>query len=166
MNETKKKKKFKLTGASLFGKFATIIVSADAVEVCTVPTVLLVVSLWVFATAFYLLSVFINILLLSLVMAVAGGVLGFVLVLKLYTGKREARFDFCDVVSFVSSPPDFVVNTKDSKMFSLRLMPKKQAVLIGYIKEQLDENPDYRLEKVGEYYKVRSRREGADSDTD
>lgn len=164
MKETKKKKKFKLTGASLFGKFATIIVSADAVEIYTIPTVLLVLSLWVFATAFYLLSVFVNILLLSLIMAVGGGVLGFVLVLKLYTGKRAARFDFCDVVSFVSNPPDFVVNTKDTKMFSLRLMPKKQAILIGYIKEQLDANPDYRIEKVGEYYKVRSRHEGADSD--
>lgn len=162
----KKAANLKLAGASLYGKFATVVVSRDAVEVHTVPTLLLVLSLWVFAMAFYLVSMFINILLLSLAMALVGGVIGFLLVLKLYTGKCAARFDYCDVVSFVSSSADFTVNTKDTKMFSFRLMPKKQAILIGYIKEKLDENPDYYLEKIGEYYKVRSVKEDTESDKD
>ena len=143
-----------ITGASLYGKYVTLIVDEKAVEVYVTSTVLMVIGLWVGATFCALLSLFVDMLLLTLIMSVAGGIGGFYLVRRIFRGKQDARFTYDDLTSFVGNPPDFNFNLQDGKMYTLRMMPKKQAIFIGAVNDALKVQNRYHLEKSGSYYKL------------
>ena len=152
----------RITGASLYGKYVTLYVDEKAVEVYVTPTVLLVVGLWVGATFCALLALFVDMLLLTLILSVVGGIGGFFLARRIFRGRQDARYTYDDLTSFVSNPPDFNLNLRDGKMYTLRMMPKKQAIFIGAVNDALKvQNRDH-LEKSGSYYKLVSNDSPAD----
>jgi hypothetical protein len=144
----------RVTGASLYGKYVTLLVTEKAVEVYVTSTLMLVIGLWVGATFLSLLSLLIDMLLLTLCMAVAGGILGFFLARRLFKGRQDARFVYDEIASFVKNPPDFNITTRDGRMYSLRMLPKKQVNLISAVSECLQVQGRYSLEKIGTYYRL------------
>lgn len=145
------------TGASLYGKFASVVSTRQGVEVYTSSALLLVSGLWVFAIAFFGISLFFGNLIVSMILTGVGGALGFYCSIRFFNGKLVSRFDFKDIASFMMEPPSFVINTKDGKMFELRMLPKKQALLMEDIKGMVSQSCDYKLEKNGQYYRIQPR---------
>lgn len=143
------------TGATLYGRFAGVFVYKDAIEVRTTSTFLLIAVLWLSAglvfglTLFFFMSFW-----LSLLITLAGGILGYWLFQKYYKGRLDRRMEFKDIVSFVRDPSDFVVNLKDNYMYSIRMNETKQEQVLLDIAEALQDNEEIRVVRIGEYYKL------------
>ena len=53
----------------------------------------------------------------------------------------------------MATPPDFTINTADNKMYSVRMLPKKQRKVLMDILDATRGNNRFRIEKMGSYYK-------------
>ncbi len=147
------KKKSRRTLVSLYGKMAALVVSEEGISVHLVSTLLLVLSMWFCAGATYAAAFFLNSLPLTVILVFLGAAGGFLLVAKYYVGKRDAFFPYDDIVSLMATPPDFTINTADNKMYSVRMLPKKQRKVLMDILDATRGNNRFRIEKMGSYYK-------------
>lgn len=154
---------YKMTGTSLYGKFATILLTDTAIELHTTSTFLFILTAWLFACIGFAIGVFIGIYALIIVLAVSLGIFGAVLVWKCYVGKLRERYAYNDITSFVLSGAECTINTKDNKMHSIRMLPKRQQKLMGNLYTVLEEHTPFTLEKDGNYFRIKSKRAAAEN---
>lgn len=154
---------YKMTGASLYGKFATILLTDTAMEFHTTSTFLFILTAWLFACIGFVIGVFIGMYVLMLVLPVLFGIIGAVLVWKCYVGRLKERYAYNDIASFVLSGADCTINTKDNKMYTIRMLPKRQQKLMGNLYTVLEENTSFTLKKDGNYFRVKSKKEEAEA---
>lgn len=153
---------YKMTGTSLYGKFATILLTDTAIEFHTTSTFLFILTAWLFACIGISIGIFTGIYALVIALAVLLGVLGAVLVWKCYVGKLKERYAYNDIASFVLSGAECTINTKDNKMYSIRMLPKRQQKLMGSLYTVLEEHTSFTLEKDGNYFRIKSKREAVE----
>lgn len=155
---------YKMTGTSLYGKFATILLTDTAIEFHTTSTFLFILTAWLFACVGFAVGLFTGIYALIIVLSVSFGVLGALLVWKCYVGKLRERYAYNDVTSFVLNGAECTINTKDNKMYSIRMLPKRQQKLMGNLYTVLEEHTSFTMEKDGNYFRIKSKREAAEKE--
>lgn len=147
----------RVRGASYIGRYTVILLTSGQFEVRTLSTALIITVFVFMALLFGAISLVINNWIFSIFSIILGGVFGYMLMTQYYNGKRLFSFSYSDIVSFVFDPPEFTLNLKDTRMISLRMMPKKQKYLLECVEEAMAVTGEYHLKKVGGYYKIRTK---------
>lgn len=151
---------YKMNGASLYGKFSTILLTDTAVEVHTTSAFLFILTAWLFACAGFVLGLLTNNYLALIALSVLGGIGGALLVWQCYVGKLRERYPYNDIVSFVLSGADCTVNLKNNKMHTIRMLPKRQMKLMGKLHEVLESETGFMLKRDGNYFRVKGKPQG------
>jgi len=110
--------------ASLFGKTARVIASNDKLEVYTTSTWFIVLCVWVFAGAFFSLSMLFKGIVISVVLTLLGTIVGFLLSTKLYVGKLTDSFDYNNIDCFILSGADFSISLSNTKLYVIKITIK------------------------------------------
>lgn len=145
---------------SLCGKFAIVLIGKEAIEVRTLSTALLIIMLWLTAFVIFFLSGFLlgNLFWAGLI-ALIGGLVGFIVMLKFYRGKLDRRMEYPQIASFVRDDSEFFINLSNNYMYSIRLSTRKQEYLMDCVTEKLQDNPDFTITRMGKYLKLHSVKE-------
>ena len=150
---------YKMTGTSLYGKFATILLTDTALEFHTTSTFLFILTAWLFACAGFVIGVFTGVYILFFFLPILCGIMGAVLVWKCYVGKLKERYAYNDITSFVLSGADCTINTKDNKMYTIRMLPKRQYKLMDALRGILEAQTPFFLQQDGNYYRIKSKKD-------
>lgn len=146
-------KKYNRVSGSILGKTATIIAREDKIDIYTTSTLLIILSLWVFAGAFFALSLLLDNMIISMILTVIGAIIGFLLASKLYVGKLKDSFSYKDISCFMYSAPDFTIVKNDNYMYIIRILKKSYPKIIKNINEILKDSNEYIfIKKNGKYY--------------
>lgn len=93
------------------------------------------------------------------VLPILCGIMGAVLVWKCYVGKLKERYAYNDITSFVLSGADCTINTKDNKMYTIRMLPKRQYKLMDALRGILEAQTPFFLQQDGNYYRIKSKKD-------
>lgn len=146
-------KKYNRVSGSILGKTATIIAREDKIDIYTTSTLLIILSLWIFAGAFFVLSLPLDNTIISMILTTIGAVIGFLLASKLYIGKLKDSFSYKDITCFMYSAPDFTIVKSDNYMYVIRILKKSYPKIIRNINEVLENSNEYVfIKKNGKYY--------------
>lgn len=140
-------------GATLYGKFARVLVYRERVEVRTLSTVFLILVLWLSALVLFFLGLFFLDLFYASLISLVGGLAAFFLAF-LSKGKLEQKMEYRELTSFVCEDGEFIFNCSNNQMFSIRMSKKKQALLMKSLTEMAREYPGVKLSRMGKYLKV------------
>lgn len=158
-NEERGQARFRLKGVSVYGKFANILLTDSAVEVCITPVWLFVACAWLAAFAGLVVGMMFDGMIMIVLMTILTGTIGALLVWHLYIGKVAERYAYNDVVSFVLNGAEMTINMKSHKMYVLRMMPKRQQQMIEAMRQIMNEHTGFVLKQNGNYYRVYLKRE-------
>lgn len=150
----KEKKLARIWGASLFGKYVTIFLHPELIEVRSVSTFMLIAGMWFCILLLGIPAFLFTDLIITFVVLLIGGVGGYLLMTRVYRGKRLYELEFANIASFVCERADFTINMRDNQLITLRMMPKKQKILLNAISEAMAVQQVYELKKMGLYFKV------------
>lgn len=147
----------RVNGISLYGKFCSVLFTDTAMELHTKPTWLFILCAWLGVMAMMSVGIFIGNFWVLTVLSIAGGVCGALLVWFLYTGKCVQSFSYQEIASFVMDRADCLINLKNNQMHTIRMMPKRQKLLISTLSEVLDQHTPHKLVKQGEYFRIEEK---------
>ncbi len=147
----------RVNGISLYGKFCSVLLTDTAMELHTKPTWLFILCAWIGVMTMMALGIFIGNFLILTALSIAGGVGGVLLVWFLYTGKCVQSFSYQEIASFVMDRADCLINLKNNEMHTIRMMPKRQKLLIRALSKVLDAHTPHKLVKQGEYFRIEQK---------
>lgn len=154
------------SNGSILGKTAKLVPEKDSLVIYTTGTWLIIVSIWVFAGAFFSLTLFTTNFWVSVILTVLGGMLGFYMSFYFYTGKLTTSFSYYDISAFICDNADFTIALSDHNLYYVRMMPKAQMKLLADIQLVMQEGEEFNLTKQhGRYvieYKDKEKREEID----
>lgn len=159
VTQTKSPYYYKVKGVSLYGRFATVLLTDSAVEVHTTPSWLFVLGMWLAAIPGMMIGILFDGLIMLFVLTFLFGTIGALLVWNLYIGKLVEKYSYNDIVSFVSGGAEMSINMKNYKMYALRMMPKRQEKMLTALEQIMYEHTGFVLKQDGEYFRVFSKRE-------
>jgi hypothetical protein len=132
---------------SILGKTTKVVPEKDALAIYTTGTWIIILSIWVFAGAFFSCTLFLTSFWVSVILTAAGGTLGFLLSFYLYTGKLTKKFSYYDITAFISDNADFTIALSNHDLFDVRMMPKAQMKLLADIQLVMQQGDEFNLVK-------------------
>jgi hypothetical protein len=130
---------------SILGKTAKLVPEKDSLTIYTTSTWIIVLSVWVFAGAFFALTFWTSNFWISVIITALGGALGFYMSFFVYTGKLTTSFSYRAIQSFIRENADFVITFTDQKLYYVRMLPKAQLKLLAQIQAVMQEGDEFRL---------------------
>lgn len=140
------KKRFGANG-SILGKTTKVIPEKDSLAVYTTGTWLIILTIWVFAGAFFALSLLAFSVGLSILLTALGGMLGFFMSFYLYTGKLTTTYNYYDIEAFICNNADFTIALRNHNLYDIRMMPKAQMKLLADMQLVMQEGDEFNLAK-------------------
>lgn len=141
--------------ASLYGKYAVVFLDADGAEVRTISTLILLLTLWLGTLAVLFLCIWLVPSMILTVVLTLGFSFGlFWLMTRHLRGRLERRMEYAEITSFVRNDPEFTINLRDHYMLSVKMSPRRQERLQGYLLAVFRDHPSYQLVRKGNYLQV------------
>lgn len=158
-SKTKTPYYYKLKGVSLYGRFANVLLTETAVEVHVTPSWLFLLGMWLAAIPGMILGLLFDGYLMLVVFTLLFGTIGVLAVWNLYIGKLTEKYSYNDISSFVCGGAEMSINMKNYKLYTLRMLPKRQEKMLTALEQIMYEHTSFVLKEDGEYYRVINKRE-------
>lgn len=157
--EEKLPREVRVSGATVQGRFCTLLARKEGFEIHIMPLVWMILALFVAASAIFVLCLFLGIPLLGMLFTIIGGLLAYFGVLMLYPGRMMKQCSYGEIYSFVTDDPEMALNLQNGEFIALRLSQKKQTRLLQGLLIMLEQNGEYHFERTGQYFRIKPNRE-------